>query len=154
MANEIIYSWNFEDTKNRGSLWYIIALSIVIGLVIWGFLTKQYGMSFILLLITWIAYFVENNSEDQVNVNITELGITIWETFYEFTKIASYSFIYDHGNSIFLRLNLTKRGLRELNLNVNNDITAELKRILPNFVEESWEWELSFTERMIHLLKL
>jgi len=34
-------------------------------------------MSFILLLITGIAYFVENNSDDEVIVEVSELGIKV-----------------------------------------------------------------------------
>ena len=154
MANNVIYAWNFPDVKDRWSLWYIIALSIVIGLVIWWFLTKQYGMSFILLLITGIAYFVENNSDDEVMVEITELGMKVGWTFYDFSRISSYAFIYDGDNSIFLRLNLAKKWVKQIDLKVNNEITAELKQVLPNFVEENPKQDLSFVERMIHLLKL
>lgn len=154
MANKTIYAWNFPDVKDRGSLWYIIALSIVIGLVIWWFLTKQYGMSFILLLITGIAYFVENNSDDEVWVEITELWIRVGWTFYDFSRIPSYAFIYDGDNSIFLRLNLAKKWIKQIDLKVDNKITGELKQILPNFIEENPKQDLSFIERMIHLLKL
>jgi len=32
MAEEtpLLYTWNFDDTKNRSSIWYIIAISVVI----------------------------------------------------------------------------------------------------------------------------
>jgi hypothetical protein len=30
-----LYSWNYEDTKDRSPIWYIVALSIAIGLIIW-----------------------------------------------------------------------------------------------------------------------
>lgn len=154
MTNTPLYTWNFPDVKNRWSLWYIIALSLVIGLVIWGFLTKQYGMSFILLLITGIAYFVENNSDDEVTVEISELWIRVGWTFYDFSRIPAYAFIYDGDNAIFLRLNLAKKWVKQIDLKVNNEITTELKQILPRFIEENPKQDLSFLERMIHLLKL
>ncbi len=154
MANKTLYSWNFPDIKNRWSLWYIIALSVVIWLVIWWFLTKQYGMSFILLLITGIAYFVENNSDDEVWVEINELGMKVGSTFYDFSRIPSYAFIYDWDNAIFLRLNLAKKGIKQIDLKVNNEVTRELKQILPSFIEENPKQDLTFLERMIHLLKL
>lgn len=101
MSNNILYTWTFEDKKDRGSLWYIIALSIVIWLAIWWFLTKQYWMSFIVLLIAWISYFVENNSEDTINVELNELGIKIWNSFYDYSKINSFYYVYNWERAIF-----------------------------------------------------
>ena len=135
-------------------MWYIIALSIVIWLSIWWFLTKQYWMSFIVLLIAWLSYFIENNSEDEIWVEITNLGMKIWESFYDYSKIDSYTFIYSWENAIFLRLNLNKKWIRNINLIVDNNITWELKPILSGYLEENPKWELSFSEKLIFLLKL
>jgi len=77
MSN-ILYSWKFDDKKNRSQLWYIIAFSVVIWLAVWWFLTKQYGMSFIILLLSGLILFVENNSEDSVEVQISDMWIYIW----------------------------------------------------------------------------
>ncbi len=152
--SEIIYSWKFEDNKDRGALWYTIALSLVLGLAIWGFLTKQYGMSFIVLLISGLVYFVENNSPDEVSVNITELWVKISDSFYDFGNISSYSFIYEWEHAVYLRMHMKKKWLREIDLKLNNEIAAELKNVLPNFLEESNKWTLSFSEKLIHILKL
>lgn len=154
MSNNIIYNWKFEDKKNRWTMWYIIALSIVIWLSIWWFLTKQYWMSFIVLLIAWLTYFVENNSEDEIEVIISDLGLKIWSNFYDFSKIDSYSFIYNWENAVFLRLNMNKKWLKTIDLIINNWIASELKWILVNYIEENPKWEMKFGEKIISLLKL
>lgn len=154
MSWEIIYNWEFEDKKNRWSMWYIIAISVVIWLAIWWFLTKQYWMSFIVLLIAWLSYFMENNSEDEIKVEVTNLGIKIWESFYDYSKIDSFSFIYNWENAIYLRLNLNKKWIKNINLIVNNWITWELKPLLNEYLEENPKWELSLSEKLIFLLKL
>ncbi len=151
---DIYYSWKFEDKKNRSSLWYVIALSIVIWLIIWWFLTKQYGMSFIVLLIAWITYFIENNSDDEIEVLIWELWVKIGWSFYEYSRINSYSMIYNWENALLLRLNMNKQWLRNIDLMVNNDIATQLNKILPSLLEENPKWELSLSEKIIHLLKL
>lgn len=152
--NDIIYNWSFSNEKNRWNLWYVIALSIVIWLVIWWFLTKQYIMSFLIILITWVTFFVENNSEETTQVLITNLWIKINSTFYDFSKIASYSLIYDWENAIFLRLSLIKKWIKVLDLDINNDIALNLKSILPNFLNENKNAELTFIEKIIRILKL
>lgn len=152
--NEILYTWNFNDEKNRSALWYIIALSIVIWLVIWWFLTKQYWMSFIVLLIAWLSYFIENNSPEQIEVIISELWMKIWNTFYDYSKIDSYTFIYSWENATSLRLHFNKKWLRYINLPITNNLVSDLKWILNNFIEENPKGELSFSEKLIKILKL
>jgi len=75
--NTVLYTWNFEDKKDRSALWYIIALSFVIGMIIWGFITKQYGMSFLFMLLAGIVFYIENNAEDEISVEVTPLGMRI-----------------------------------------------------------------------------
>ena len=151
---EYIYSWKFDDKRNRWALWYTIALSIVIWLSVWGFFTKQYWMSFIVLLIAWLVYFVENNSEDIIEVKINELGIKIDKTFYDFTSIKSFWIVYKWEEASLIRLNLNKRWLRNIDLKLNWEIAKELKDILVNYIEELPKIELSASEKIINLLKL
>lgn len=150
----LIYSWNFNDKKDRSSTWYIVFLSIMIGLVLWGFLTKQYGMSFVIILISWLIYFIENNSADIVGVEINELWIKIADNFYDFAKIQNYWFIYDWEQATSLRLKINKSTISQIDLWVNNQITSDLRSILPNFIAETPDAERTFTEKIIKLLKL
>lgn len=150
----MIYSWTFWDTKNRGKLWYIITFSCVIGLAIWGFLTKQYGMSFIVLLLAGLTFYIENNSADDVEVIITDLGIKVWEGFYDYSKIKSFTFIYSGEHALIIRLKIAKKGIASLDLNIDNTIATELKTILPQFIDENEQEDLSFTDKLIRMLKL
>lgn len=151
---EVLYSWEFEDTKDRWPYWYIIALSIIIWIAIWWFMTGQYGMSFVVLFISWIFYFIENNSEDLVKITLTDLWIQIWKNFYEYTKITSYSYIYENEVPIFVRLVINKVSLKNMDLNIDQEIIQNLKNILPSYMEEDTKWELSLMEKLIRKLKL
>lgn len=152
--SDILYNWNYEDNKSRSPLWYIIALSIAIGLIIWWFLTRQYGMSIVVMLVVWFFYFLENNSEDRVAVEVTDLGIKVQWNFYDYSRIGWYSIVYSWENALHLRLLMKKRGISVLNLNVNNVIASDLRSILPNYIEENEKQEITLWERIIHLLKL
>ncbi|PZM85552.1 hypothetical protein DLH72_02060 [Candidatus Gracilibacteria bacterium] len=150
----IIYSWNFSEEKNRGALWYIIAISVIVGVVFWGIMTKQYGLSIVIMLAAGVTFYLENNSGTLVNVSISSLGIKIGENFYDFGKINNFSFIYYKGNAVYLKLVLNKRGLKALNLRVDNKVCEDLKQILPNFLKEEKDGDLSFTDKLINILKL
>lgn len=151
--NEYIYSWEFDDKRDRWSLWYIITLSIVFWLSIWWFFTKQYWMSFIILLIAWLAYFAENNSDDQVKVGISNWGITIAWVIFSFSSIDSFQIVYKWENPILLRLNLNKKWIRNIDVKINNNIN-EIRNVLFEFIGEIDKIELTFSEKMIKILKL
>lgn len=153
MSNTI-YEWKFSDSKNRGKLWYILAISIVLWLTIWWIFTKQYGLSFIVILLAGISLFIENNSADIVEIKINELWIKIWDYFYDFKSLDNYSFIYSGENATLLRLSLNKKWIRKIDLKINNSICSDLKNILSQFANEEKWWELTFSEKIINLLKL
>ncbi len=149
-----IYSWEFDDKKNRWTTWYTIALSIVLWLSIWWFFTKQYWMSFIILLISGLVYFVENNSSDNIKVEIKNSWIKIWSILYDFDMINAFQLIYDWKDPSLLRLHLNKKGLRFIDIKINNKISGDIKDILVNYTKEAPKTELSFSEKFIKLLKL
>lgn len=149
-----LYSWTFEDNKNRSASWYIIFLSIMIWLVLWGFLTKQYGMSFVIILLSWLMYFIDNNSDDIVSVEIHELWIKIADQFYDYAKIKEYAFIYHGEYAQHLRLKLQKSPIPQIDLDINNQIASDLRSFLSEYISEAEDTELSFIEKTIKILKL
>jgi hypothetical protein len=151
---ENIYSWEFEDRKNRWTLWYTIALSIVIWISIWWFFTKQYSLSFIVLLISWLVYFVENNSEDKIKVIVSNLWIKVSNSFYDYKSINNYSIVYKSEEAILIRLHLNRKWLRFLDIKIDNNIISELKPILTDYIEEWEKTELTLSEKFTNLLKL
>jgi hypothetical protein len=44
--------------------------------------------------------------------------------------------------------------MKFLDLNIDNNIAYDLKQILPNFINEDENQELSFTDKLIKFLKL
>ncbi|MDD3302331.1 MAG: hypothetical protein PHN31_02165 [Candidatus Gracilibacteria bacterium] len=151
---EILYNWEYKDKKDRSSTWYIVALAIIIGLVTWGILSKQYGMSLIILLVSGIFYFIENNSEEDVKVTITDLGIQVGQNFYDYSKINGFNYIYEGSNPVFLRLSINKTGLKIIDLDVNEKNVIDTREILGNFINEDSKGELNIIEKLINKLKL
>lgn len=153
-SQNVIYSWDFEDSKTRSPIWYMVALALVIGLVFWWFTTRQYGMSLVIMLGVWFFYFLEVNSEDQVKVAITELWISVQDIFYDYSRISWYSLVYNGDMALYLRLHLKKRGIWYANIRIDNTTAAKIRSILPNYIEENAQQEVSFLEKISHLLKL
>ncbi len=151
---KILYKWSFNSKKQRGTTWYIIIISIAIWFIIWGFITKIYWLSFVIMILWWLIYFIENNSPDIINVSITELWIQVWNTFYDFWDIKSFTMIYEWINPILIRLNLNKKWLKHLDLYINQDNANNIRNILLNFTEENSKEQLTFIEKITKILKL
>ena len=153
--SDLLYSWSFDSKKQRWNLWYIIVLSVAIWLIIWWFLSKQYWMSFVIIILIWLMFYIENNSEDIVNVNITNSWIKIENNFYSFSSISSYTIIYENENAIILRLKISRKiWLQSIDINIDNTVAPDVKNILSNFLEENTKEELSFSDKIIRLLKI
>lgn len=152
---DLLYSWSFSSKKDRPLMWYIIVLSISMGLVIWWFLSTQYWMSFVILILLWLIFYVDNNSNDIVEVQITKLWIKVENSFYAFSNISSYSLIYEWENAVLLRLKIAKKiWLQNIDIQIDNTIVLDLQNILSNFIEENEKEELSFWEKIFRLLKI
>jgi len=44
-------------------------------------------MSIVIMLVVGFFYFLENNSEDEVAVELTDLGVKVQGNFYDYSKI-------------------------------------------------------------------
>lgn len=154
MAN-ILYSWKFSTKKERSWMWYILAFSVVIGVVVWAFITRQYGLGLIVLLVSGIFFFVENNSEEETTATITSTGLQISNSFYDFSKLSQYVFVNDGPDIVFVRFYLLKMSTnRYIEVDVENQIAQDLSQILPNFLPEWAKQEITFTEKILHFIKL
>jgi len=153
--SDLLYLWSFDSKKNRSSLWYVIVLSIAIGLIIWGFLSKQFWMSFVIIILIWLIFYIENNSSDIIKVNIIETWIKVENNFYAFSNLSSYTIIYENDMAVLLRLNISNKfWTRNIDVGIDNTITSDIKNILSNFLEENNKQQLTFIEKMTRLLKL
>lgn len=152
--NDILYTWNFSDNREKSALWYTIALSLAGWLIVFWFLTKLYWMSIVLLLIIWLYFLLENNADESVQVEIKNLGISIQWSFYDYSRIESFRFIYDESEAIYLRLNIQKSWIKSMNIRVDNEIVSIIRPILSQFIQEDAKWDISTLEKIIHKLKL
>ena len=150
----VLYEYSFSLEKTRWKLWYLVILAFLIWIVIWWFLTKQYGLSFVIILFAWVYLLVENNIDsNEVIVKITDLWIFINDSFYEYEKIPYFSIIYDKSNAVFLRLYLNT-GIKIINLDIDNEKVSEVKNILKKYINEKQKDKLSFFDKIVRLLKL
>lgn len=153
--SDLLYSWSFDSRKNRTTSWYVIVLSIAIWLILWWFLSKQYWMSFVIIILVWLIFYIENNSNDIVDVALLDTWVKVDSNFYSYSNIISYTIIYENDNAVLLRISTANKvGSRNIDIWIDNDTIKNSKPILDNFLEENNREQLKFIEKLIRLLKL
>jgi len=153
--SEILLSWSFSSKKQRSHLWYIIMLSIAIWLVIWGVLSKQYWMSIVIIILVWFALYIENNSDELINVVITNEWVRVYDSFYSFSNISNFAIIYENEHPILLRLKVAKKiWYVNIDIDINQYYAEKAREILLKFLKEDKKAELSVFEKILRILKI
>lgn len=111
-------------------------------------------MSFVIILLTGLFYYLENNSSDTIQVDITRLWIGVEKQFYDYGNINSYTLIYAHKNAVYIRLSLNKKWIKHVDLHIDNEIAGHINDMLPQYIPENGQKDLTFTEKLTHWLKL
>lgn len=150
-----MYSWEFDTKKQKSATWYTIALTLSIALIIWGFFTGLYMMSMVIFIAIWVYILIENNSPDRLTIEISENGILIWDIFYDYPKIETFSILYNRNIPVFLRLKLKWKGFRILDIPLSgvSDI-SDIRVFLLQYMEEDPNQEFTNMDRIISYLKL
>ncbi|EKE28053.1 MAG: hypothetical protein ACD_3C00106G0012 [uncultured bacterium (gcode 4)] len=150
-----MFNWQITTKKEKWAWWYMIALVISVALIIWWYITGLYAMSIVILLVIWVYILVENNSPDTLTVEINEDWINIWDEFYDFPKISTFTIMYSKNRPISIRLKLKTKWFKVLDIPFQNASNpAEIRAYLLNFITEDPKWEISWLESLTEYLKL
>lgn len=150
-----MFSWQFSTKKEKSSSWYTIALIVSIALIIWWYMTGLYIMSIVIIILVWVYFLVENNSPDELGIEINDNWILVWEIFYDYPKLESFWIIYNKNIPLFLRIRLKTRWFKLLDIPLDENIKiSELRTFLLNYIEEDEKSEISSLERLMYYMKL
>ncbi len=150
-----MFNWKFNSKKERGASWYTLAIIIALVLIIWWFIMGLYVMSIVVFMFVWVYLLVDNNYPEVIEVIINENGIKIGDSFYDYSKIETFSIIYDRENPVLLRLRLTQKGFKVLDIPLINTLkTSNIREFLLRYIQEDEKWELSATDKILNYLKI
>lgn len=149
-------SWEISVRKDKGTTWYMTAGVFALALIVWGFIVGLYVMSIVIFIFVGVYVLVENNAPDTARIEVNENGIGIGNSFYDYPKIEEFSIVYDSGKAVLLRLKMKNRGMRYIDVDLNQDVNpAELRGFLAQYLPESETGgELTSTERLTRYLKI
>ncbi|MDQ1343830.1 MAG: hypothetical protein QG650_550, partial [Patescibacteria group bacterium] len=113
-----MFEWNVTVRKERTAGWYAIAGICVASLVVWGFVEGIYALSVVAVIFAGVFLLIENNAPDSVMVNVNENGIGVGSEFYDYGMVENFAIIFDSGAPVLLRLRLTKKGIKTVDVDI------------------------------------
>lgn len=149
-------TWEIDTKQDKGATWYVTAGIFSLALIVWGIWVGLYVMSIVIFILAGVYILIDNNAPERVTITVNENGIMIASSFYDYPKIESFSIVYDDGKPVLLRLKTTVRGLKNIDVELNNQVNpAELRGFLGQYAaEEENGGELTNTERLTRYLKI
>lgn len=124
-------------------------------LVVYGIVMQLYMMSVVAFLFAWVYIMKENNSAPLIDVDITEIGIQVQDTFYEYSQITSFAILYDQKVAKMLRFSVKKWITSLIDIPLTQDVNpAELRNLLLQNITENPDAEFTRSDRMIQAMRL
>ena len=81
---------------------------VVLFLIIYGIYEELYMMSIVAFLFAGVYILKENNSAPLTDVQVTDTGIQIQTSFYDYSQFTSFAVLYDGSVATMLRLGMKK----------------------------------------------
>lgn len=150
-----MFSWSFASRKEHSASWYLIANIVVLMLVIYGIVEALYLMSVVVFLFAGVYLLMENNSTPMTQVQLTERGIKVAESFYEYTAYSRFAIVSLAGNPTFIRLYPIRKLAPIIDIPLSHEVDIEsLHKYLVTVMEEEQNNSATHADTFIHAMKL
>ncbi|MFH1946590.1 MAG: hypothetical protein ABIJ23_00310 [Candidatus Magasanikbacteria bacterium] len=140
---DILHEWTIlqYERHDRGTVWYILMMSLGLFLVFYGVITGNFLFSLIVVLFAIIMFLQSHQEPPQIPFLITELGVVVGGKFYEYAEFENFYIIYKppHVKTLFLDTKSILHPMLRIPLLDINPI--EIKHSLREFLPEDFEKE-------------
>jgi len=129
-----------EYTKyERSLLWYVVAILLDAGLLVYAIMTSNFLFAVILVLITVIIIIMSFNQPRILKMTMDPTGIRIGGKKYEYRKFKNFSVIYEppEVNTLYLEFNMPLRD--RLSIPLGDIDPNNVREYLINYIEEDLE---------------
>ncbi len=156
-APKILISWEFPERirYERGTLWYIIAITLGTGLLIYAVISANFLFALIVLLFALIFYVNTVMPPKNMRLTITEDGIEMGREFFPFTDLSSFWFIYEPPVVKNLYLGLKNSLRQQISADLADTDPNEVRVVLSRYIREDFtKDEESMSEVVSRFLKI
>lgn len=138
----------------KGRLWFIFNGLLVLGIVVYGVITNSWTMSVAFLIFAGVYYLIHQEEPRQITIAISEMGIKIDTRFYPFSSIRYFWIVYNPPFVKTLHLKLASRTLSEIEVQLADQNSADVRSYLLKQIPEMEGKEESLTSIFSRIMKL
>jgi hypothetical protein len=149
-----MYEWEFATKRPKSPLWYIIAASVALALVVWGFFIGLYAMSVVVVLFAGVYLLYENNFSDTTRVIFSDNDIRVGNERYEYARVLRFGVVSLAGQPIFLRFFVkgTLGSTLDIPVPDQGEMLAEIREYLATKLPQDETMAFSDTEKILYRL--
>ena len=128
---DILVNWEIDEYAHheRSRMWYILAGTIGVGLIIYAVLTSNFLFAIIILMTAVIMLLSMFSKPEKIPVIITTTGVVVGDTYYDYQSIRDFSIVYDPPDVKLLYLDFYAL--------THPMLSVPLEDVDPNIVRES-----------------
>ena len=150
-----MFSWSFASRHDHSASWYLVAIVVVLMLVVYGIVEGLYLMSVVSFLFAGVYLLMENNSTPQLQVDVTERGIQVGGSFYDYTQFSRFAMVSRDNTPAFIRLYPVRKLSPIIDIPLSTEISpVDLRAYLASVMEEEHNNTISNADALIHAMKL
>ncbi len=156
-AGHILHAWSIPEYQlhSRGTMWYIVAGVLLIGLLIYAFVTANFLFALLVILFAIIIFLSHTNEPPIVEVSLTDTGMVMNNRFYPYYSLHSFWIIFEPPFTKHLYVDFQNSMRPSMAIHLGDEDPLEVRKTLRKFVYEDLEKkEEPLSEVLWRVLKL
>ncbi len=124
-------------------------------LVVYGIVEWLYLMSIVSFLFAGVYLLMENNSTPVLQVDVTDRGIQVGGSFYDYSQYTRFALVSMADVPAFVRLYPVRKLSPLIDIPLSSEVSStELRSYLGSKIEEEHNNTISNSDALIHAMKL
>lgn len=120
-----------------------------------SFLVGEFLLGIVLIIFAGVYLLYDINTHPEVRVNITESGIQLNESMYDYTRIPSFCVVRVDGKPFILRLKTNIKTVWNIDLFIDPSLNlSDIRNYLQTHITEESETDLGAIDRVLLGLRL
>lgn len=153
-----IVGWETPEYEKheRTKLWYIMAITIALLLLLFTFLTANFLFAVIIIIAALVIILHDSREPDMVKVSLTDEGVIVGKKFYDYDELKNFSIVYKPRQDIKNLYFEFKSAVRpRLSIPLENMNPLPIRKDLLKYLEEDLDrTDQPLSESLAKLFKL
>lgn len=148
--SQTLFNWQAKEyhKKEKTKRWYLIALLLLTGIVLYALFTNSPVMAITFILIGVVGYLLSEKDPHPINFTITEEGIRAGNEWYLYENMHSFWIFYEPGEKQYISLHTQAELLPYIKIPLGDRDPVEIRKTLLKYLPEE-----KHKERFIDILE-